>query len=67
MPPSNSLVRHCPGGFGGPEDGEACRGVVRFSVERSPKGPLYVCAAHLGPALLLAERVVWPPKISLVR
>jgi len=41
--------------------------VVRFSVERSPNGPLYLCAAHLGPALLLAERIVWPPEISLVR
>ena len=67
MSPLDSRVHQCPGGFGGPEDGEVCRGVVRFSVERSPNGPLYLCAAHLGPALLLAERIVWPPEISLVR
>ncbi|MFG3099685.1 hypothetical protein ACGFZL_03990 [Streptomyces sp. NPDC048182] len=55
----------CRGPYG--EDPAACGDPARFEVARHAREPLRVCPVHLGPALLLADGVLWPPGITLVR
>ncbi|MCQ4204923.1 hypothetical protein ACFW5W_07590 [Streptomyces sp. NPDC058783] len=55
------------GGENGVENGvEDCGDPVRFEVARHLRAPLRVCPVHLGPSLLLAAGVLWPPGIILV-
>ncbi|MET9773454.1 hypothetical protein ABZ023_04190 [Streptomyces sp. NPDC006367] len=54
------------GGEGAPGDGD-CGDPARFEVARHRRTPLRVCPVHLGPSLLLAGRVLWPPEIRLIR
>ncbi|MFG2790042.1 hypothetical protein [Streptomyces sp. NPDC048419] len=37
-----------------------------FEVVRHHLPPLLVCPVHLGPALLMASGVLWPPEIRLI-
>jgi hypothetical protein len=57
----------CASRHSGPRDGEECGARARFEIGCHARPALVVCPQHLGPALLLAEGVLWPPEISLVR
>ncbi|MBD0424356.1 hypothetical protein H0H10_35215 [Streptomyces sp. TRM S81-3] len=57
----------CQGPYGTEGDPADCGDPVRFEVARHRRPPLRVCPVHLGPALLLADGVLWPPGISLIR
>ncbi|MFC8818622.1 MULTISPECIES: hypothetical protein [Streptomyces rochei group] len=57
----------CRGPYGGEGVPEDCGDPARFEVARHRRTPLRVCPVHLGPSLLLADGVLWPPKISLIR
>ncbi|MDQ0405239.1 hypothetical protein OIE75_19855 [Streptomyces sp. NBC_01723] len=60
------IAASCQGPYGGTGPGD-CGDPVRFEVARHLRTPLRVCPVHLGPSLLLAEGVLWPPGITLVR
>ncbi|CAL9525677.1 hypothetical protein [Streptomyces sp. enrichment culture] len=57
----------CQGPYGGENGLADCGDPVRFEVARHLRAPLRVCPVHLGPGLLLADGVLWPPVIILVR
>ncbi|WP_217168857.1 hypothetical protein [Streptomyces sp. AC512_CC834] len=61
----------CQGPYGGGTEpgGDCgdCGDPARFEVARHLRTPLRVCPVHLGPALLLADGVLWPPGVTLVR
>ncbi|MFE6282537.1 hypothetical protein [Streptomyces sp. NPDC057877] len=57
----------CQGPYGDEGDPGDCADPVRFEVARHRKPPLRVCPVHLGPSLLLASGVLWPPGIGLIR
>ncbi|MFC8098022.1 hypothetical protein [Streptomyces sp. NPDC057363] len=57
----------CQGPYGGETDAGACGDPARFEVARHLRAPLRVCPVHLGPSLLLADGVLWPPEIRLIR
>ncbi|MET7473366.1 hypothetical protein ABZT17_03230 [Streptomyces sp. NPDC005648] len=57
----------CQGPYGRPEDGADCPDPARFEVLRHRQPALPVCPVHLGPSLLMADDVLWPPQITLVR
>ncbi|MEU9992266.1 hypothetical protein AB0E10_36725 [Streptomyces sp. NPDC048045] len=54
------------GGEGAQADGTDCSDPAVFEVARYDRTPLLVCPVHLGPALLVADRVLWPPVIRLI-
>ncbi|MFI0998653.1 hypothetical protein ACIP10_08145 [Streptomyces galbus] len=59
----------CRGPYGGDDDrtdGTDCSDPAVFEVARQGRPPLRVCPVHLGPSLLLASRVLWPPEIILI-
>ncbi|MFC7880748.1 hypothetical protein ACFUVV_02490 [Streptomyces sp. NPDC057376] len=55
------------GGEGDPGVPDGCGDPARFEVARHLRTPLRVCPVHLGPSLLLADGVLWPPEIRLIR
>lgn len=57
----------CKGPYGGLESMDGCQDAARFEIGRHCQPPLLVCPVHLGPALLMAAGVLWPPRIILVR
>jgi hypothetical protein len=57
----------CQGPYGAEGASGDCGDPARFEVARYRRTPLTVCPVHLGPALLLAEGVLWPPEIRLIR
>ncbi|MEU5138396.1 MULTISPECIES: hypothetical protein [unclassified Streptomyces] len=57
----------CQGPYGGDDAPGECGDPARFEVARHLRAPLRVCPVHLGPSLLLADGVLWPPGITLVR
>ncbi|CAM5243144.1 putative protein OS=Streptomyces tendae OX=1932 GN=GUR47_19785 PE=4 SV=1 [Streptomyces tendae] len=57
----------CRGPYGGGAGPGECGDPARFEVARHLRPPLRVCPVHLGPALLLADGVLWPPGITLIR
>ncbi len=57
----------CQGPYGNGDAPGSCGDPARFEVARHLRTPLRVCPVHLGPSLLLAEGVLWPPGISLIR
>ena len=62
-----SAVRpRCQGRFAGPDEGRACTALARFEIGRHVDFPLPVCPDHLGPSLLLARNVLWPPEIKMI-
>ncbi|QDQ09546.1 hypothetical protein [Streptomyces spectabilis] len=65
-PPAGSRTC-CRVPVGDPENEEVCGVEVRFEIARHAEEPLRVCPVHLGPSLLFATRVLWPPQIALVR
>ncbi|MFJ3231575.1 hypothetical protein [Streptomyces sp. NPDC086787] len=46
--------------------GTDCRDPAVFEVARHRKPPLRVCPVHLGPSLLMASGVLWPPAVTLI-
>ncbi|MGY6024193.1 hypothetical protein [Streptomyces spinosirectus] len=59
----------CRGPYGGEGDlagGTDCSDPAVFEVVRHHLPPLRVCPVHLGPALLMASGVLWPPEIRLI-
>ncbi|POX45149.1 hypothetical protein C3489_34905 [Streptomyces sp. Ru71] len=56
----------CRGPYGGEVEGTECGERARFEVIRYRRPPLHLCPVHLGPALLLAEGVLWPPEIRRI-
>ncbi|MFE9449011.1 hypothetical protein [Streptomyces sp. NPDC006739] len=58
----------CRGPYGGegPGGGTDCSDPAVFEVARYGMPPLRVCPIHLGPSLLMASGVLWPPEIRLV-
>ena len=61
-----ALCRGPYGGEGEQADGTHCSDPAVFEVARHGRPPLRVCPVHLGPALLLASGVLWPPEITLI-
>ncbi|KFG74794.1 hypothetical protein [Streptomyces mutabilis] len=57
----------CQGPYGGEGDPGDCGDPARFEVARHRRTPLRVCPVHLGPSLLLADAVLWPPVVILIR
>ncbi|MFF7237652.1 hypothetical protein [Streptomyces collinus] len=60
----------CRGPYGGEGDdagGTDCSDPAVFEVVRHGRPPLWVCPVHLGPSLLMAGGVLWPPVIHLIR
>lgn len=57
----------CKGPYGVPENTGDCPDAACFEVGRYHQRPLLVCPVHLGPALLMAPGVLWPPRIILIR
>ncbi|MFV0134647.1 hypothetical protein ACLGIH_15655 [Streptomyces sp. HMX87] len=57
----------CRGPYGAEGALGDCGDPVRFEVARYRRPPLRVCPVHLGPSLLLASGVLWPPGITLIR
>ncbi|MGW3094710.1 hypothetical protein ACWDCC_14800 [Streptomyces sp. NPDC001102] len=64
--PAGRPVR-CQGPYGRPGDAAECPDPARFEVVRYRRPALAVCPVHLGPSLLMAGDVLWPPQVSLVR
>ncbi|MFG2354840.1 hypothetical protein [Streptomyces sp. NPDC048521] len=62
----NARCRGPYGGEGHQSDGTDCSDPAVFEVARHNRPPLWVCPVHLGPSLLLASGVLWPPEIRLV-
>ncbi|MFJ8805524.1 hypothetical protein [Streptomyces sp. NPDC102490] len=62
-----SSAASCQGPYGGGTGPGDCGDPARFEVARHLRAPLRVCPVHLGPSLLLADGVLWPPGITLVR
>ncbi|MGW1915601.1 hypothetical protein ACWCQS_33945 [Streptomyces sp. NPDC002076] len=61
--------RRCRGPYGGEGDqaeGTDCSDPAVFEVARYHRPPLWVCPVHLGPSLLMASGVLWPPEIRLI-
>ncbi|MFE7954204.1 hypothetical protein [Streptomyces sp. NPDC057413] len=56
----------CRGPYGGEVAGTDCGERARFEVTRHGHPALRVCPVHLGPSLLLATGVLWPPEIRLI-
>ncbi|MBU6536017.1 hypothetical protein ACFUIW_10325 [Streptomyces sp. NPDC057245] len=56
----------CHGPYGAGSGAAGCGDPARFEVARYQRPPLHVCPVHLGPSLLLADGVLWPPVISLI-
>ncbi|MBT2410153.1 hypothetical protein J7I94_06215 [Streptomyces sp. ISL-12] len=56
----------CQGPYGAEGDPGDCADPARFEVARHGLAPLRVCPVHLGPSLLLAAGVLWPPEVSLI-
>jgi hypothetical protein len=59
----------CRGPYGGEghrAEGTDCSDPAVFEIARHNRPPLLVCPVHLGPALLLASKVLWPPVIHLI-
>ncbi|MEU0336407.1 hypothetical protein [Streptomyces sp. NPDC006193] len=54
------------GGEGHQADGTDCSDPAVFEVARHGRPSLPVCPVHLGPALLMASRILWPPVIRLI-
>lgn len=50
----------------GTDPRRACTAPARFEIGRYLDHPLPVCPEHLGPALLQAPNVLWPPGITLI-
>ncbi|MGW0708078.1 hypothetical protein ACWD4G_19345 [Streptomyces sp. NPDC002643] len=57
----------CQGRIAVPGQRRSCEAEARFEIARHVDFPLPVCPLHLGPALLEARNVVWPPRITLLR
>ncbi|NUR39199.1 MAG: hypothetical protein HOV73_03830 [Streptomyces sp.] len=56
----------CKGQFAGSDEGRTCTERARFEIGRYVDFPLPVCPEHLGPSLLRARNVLWPPVIRLI-
>ncbi|MFG2125024.1 hypothetical protein [Streptomyces sp. NPDC048710] len=59
----------CRGPYGGEGDqaaGTDCSDPAVFEVARQGLPALLVCPIHLGPSLLVASRILWPPEIRLI-
>ncbi|MFH8775405.1 hypothetical protein [Streptomyces sp. NPDC017958] len=61
-----ALCRGPYGGEGAQADGTDCSDSAVFEIARHGRPPLRVCPVHLGPALLMASGVLWPPEITLI-
>jgi hypothetical protein len=62
----NARCRGPYGGEGAQAAGTDCSDPAVFEVARHNKPPLGVCPIHLGPSLLVASGVLWPPGVRLV-
>jgi hypothetical protein len=59
--------RRCLGPYGGAQEAaDRCQDPARFEIARHGQPALSVCPVHLGPSLLLAACVLWPPRITMV-
>ena len=59
----------CRGPYGGedhPAGASDCSDPAVFEVVRHHLPPLQLCPVHLGPALLMADGVLWPPEIRII-
>lgn len=54
------------GGEGADAAGSECSDPAVFEVSRHQRVPLRVCPVHLGPSLLMAAGVLWPPVITVI-
>lgn len=56
----------CEARVSGPDDTEFCTDAAVFEIDRLCDSSLASCAMHLGPLLLGARNVVWPPRVQLL-
>ncbi|MFD9000838.1 hypothetical protein ACFV0T_07685 [Streptomyces sp. NPDC059582] len=61
-----TLCRGPYGGEGERPDETDCADPAVFEIARYDRPPLRVCPVHLGPSLLMAGAVLWPPEITLI-
>ncbi|MER6737270.1 hypothetical protein [Streptomyces puniciscabiei] len=54
------------GGEGADAEGTDCLDPAIFEVAWHQLPPLHVCPVHLGPSLLMASGVLWPPEIRII-
>ncbi|MFF7751834.1 hypothetical protein ACFZCP_21845 [Streptomyces sp. NPDC007971] len=54
------------GGEGAQAGGADCSDPAVFEIARYGRPALLVCPVHLGPSLLMASGVLWPPVIRLI-
>jgi hypothetical protein len=62
----NERCRGPYGGEGARPDPTDCSDPAVFEIARHGRPPLLVCPLHLGPSLLMATGVLWPPTIHLI-
>ncbi|MCX4743919.1 hypothetical protein OG455_36750 [Kitasatospora sp. NBC_01287] len=62
----HSRAGPCQAQRSGPTDRERCPEPARFVIHRHLDSEQVVCVGHLGPVILHAPNVYWPPQISLV-
>ncbi|WP_372412255.1 hypothetical protein [Streptomyces luteireticuli] len=62
---SDDILR-CEARVSGPDDPEVCANAAVFEINRHLDTTLGLCPAHLGPLLLGARNVLWPPQVQLL-
>lgn len=61
---STSQIPPCSAYVEGPEGSTFCPNEGPFVIERVADGSLTSCAEHVGPLLLHAKNILWPPAIT---
>ncbi|MFE0495403.1 hypothetical protein [Streptomyces albidoflavus] len=59
-------VETCDARVSGPDDPEFCTKPAAFEIDRLLDTSLISCPDHLGPLLLGANNVLWPPQVQLL-
>ncbi|MFF0754600.1 hypothetical protein [Streptomyces sp. NPDC004267] len=62
---SDKAIR-CEARVSGPDDPEFCTDEAVFEIDRLCDSSLASCPAHLGPLLMGARNVLWPPRVQLL-
>ncbi|MEH0517330.1 hypothetical protein QBC31_42990 [Streptomyces sp. B21-079] len=59
-------VETCDARVSGPDDPEFCTKPAEFEILRLLDTSVISCPGHLGPLLLGANNVLWPPQVQLL-
>ncbi|MFF1690756.1 hypothetical protein [Streptomyces sp. NPDC058254] len=63
--PSDSAI-DCEARVSGPDDPDFCAETAVFEIDRLCDTSLASCPGHLGPLLMGARNVLWPPRVQLL-